>query len=73
MIEVWLVTLLIVLFLIGAALLWMRVWIIDIFKAINESKTKKYTKTQWILIWLFALFILIFAIVALVKWGVNLS
>ncbi|MFK4898950.1 hypothetical protein [Lactococcus petauri] len=47
MIEVWIVTLLLIAFFIGAAWIWMRVWIIDIFKAINDSRNSKYSRKQW--------------------------
>ncbi|MFK4898605.1 hypothetical protein [Lactococcus petauri] len=72
MIEVWIVTLLLIAFFIGAAWIWMRVWIIDIFKAINDSRNSKYSRKQWSFIWLFASFILLLVILAFIKWNINL-
>lgn len=72
MIEVWIVTLLLIAFFIGAAWIWMRVWIIDIFKAINDSRNNKYSRKQWTFIWLFASFILLLVILVFIKWNINL-
>ncbi len=66
MIEVWIVTLLLIAFFICAA------WIIDIFKAINDSRNSKYSRKQWTFIWLFASFILLLVILVFIKWNINL-
>uniref|UniRef100_UPI00359C2E0F hypothetical protein n=1 Tax=Lactococcus garvieae TaxID=1363 RepID=UPI00359C2E0F len=72
MIEVWIVTLLLIAFFIGAAWIWMRVWIIDIFKAINDLRNSKYSRKQWTIIWLFASCILLLVIIIFIKWKINL-
>ena len=72
MIEVWIVTLLLIAFFIGVAWIWMRVWIIDIFKVINDSRNSKYSRKQWTIIWLFASFILLLVILVFIKWNINL-
>ena len=72
MIEVWIVTLLLIAFFVGAAWIWMRVWIIDIFKTINDSRNSKYSRKQWTIIWLFASFILLLVIIIFIKWNINL-
>jgi len=72
MLELWIATIGLIAFFIFVAWLWMRVWIIGIFKSINESRKSKYTMKQWIVIWLFALLILITVVFILIKWNINL-
>lgn len=51
MLEVWFVVLLLLLFFISTIYFWIKIYIIDIVDTIEVNKKSKFTKTQWILIW----------------------
>lgn len=64
MVEVWVVTLLLIAFFVGATWIWMRVWIIDIFKAINNSRNSNIVENNGPL---FASCILLVVIIVFIK------
>lgn len=72
-VQMWLIVIVAVVFCIGAIVFWLWEHIIRLFQEIQKDTGKKYSKKQWVLIWFFGLLIVIFIIIAWVKWGVNLS
>lgn len=58
MVEAWIISILVVLFLISVAIWWIWFWIVEPLQVDKKAKNQKYTKWQILGIWLVALILL---------------
>jgi hypothetical protein len=57
-VEAWIISILVVLFLISVAIWWIWFWIVEPLQVDKKAKNQKYTKWQILGIWLVALILL---------------
>ncbi|VEF93626.1 Uncharacterised protein [Streptococcus pseudoporcinus] len=70
MLEVWLVVLILALFAIATIYFWIKIYIIDIVKSIEDTRKKKFTKSYWFLIWVQSIIFLLFLIFIAFKYNI---